>query len=260
MTKIVHLVIMSHWDYNKIMEVFEEMLGSGDPSDPKERKRLRIVKAATELFMQQGYRKTTIGEVAARAGVAKGTVYLYVKNKGELVAQAIGEEKREYLKVLKDILDPSIPARDQLRGWIHVALISSTKMPLVARLMGGDQELLAALQEMPKELQQQRTELGIDMLSDLLDRAAGSHRWTDSELRDRSQVLMGMLHFTMLLNNPHVRGHLSMERFAEILSDVMTDGLCPDLEPGSTQGGVALERDEETDPQKPSSHEVGGDS
>ena len=226
MTKTVHLVSMSRWDYDKIMQVFEEMLGSGDPADPRERKRLKIVRAATELFMLQGYRKTTMMEVAERAGVAKGTLYLYVKNKGELVAQAIGEEKREYLKVLKDILRPETPPRQQLRGWIQVALVSATRMPLMARLMSGDQELLAAMQEMPEQMMQQRAEVGMDFLSDLLDQAAGAHRWTASELQDRSQVLMGMMHFAILLANDKVRGHLSHERFAEILADVMTDGLC----------------------------------
>jgi len=251
---------MSRWNYKQIMKLFDEMLGTADPADPKERKRLKIIKAATELFIQQGYRKTTIGEVAARAGVAKGTVYLYVKNKGELVYQAIGEEKREYLHGLKDVLDPAIPARQQLRGWIRVALVMATKMPLMARLMSGDQELLAAMMDMPRELMDQRTEIGIDMMSDLLDEAAGSHRWTPSELRDRAQVLMGMLHFAMLITNDRVRGHLSLERFSEILSDVMTDGLCPEAEPTRARGGASFERDEETVPQTPSSQKVGGDS
>ncbi len=258
MTQIVHLVIVERWDYDRLMEVFDEMLGSGDLADPRERKRLRIVKAATELFMQQGYRKTTMGEVAARAGVAKGTVYLYVKNKGELVAQAIGEEKREYLKVLKDVLDPAVPPREQLRGWLHVALISSSKMPLVARLMGGDQELLAALADMPEKMQQQRMEIGMEMLCSMLDEAAGDHRWTASELKDRAQVLMGMLHFTMLLGNPAVCGHLSMERFAEILSDVVTDGLCPVPTSTRSPGGAAAREDNQ--PQPPSSSVDGGES
>ena len=217
---------MSRWDYDRIEEIFNEMLGSGDPADPRERKRLKIVRAATELFMQQGYRKTTIEEVAARAGVAKGTVYLYVKNKGELVAQAIGEEKREYLKVLRDVLDPSIPARERLRGYMQVALVLATRMPLLARLMSGDQELLAAMQDMPEAIKQRRLEIGMDFVSEMLDEAAAPHRWTASELRDRAQVLMGTLHIAMLITNDQVRGHLSLERFAEILSDVITDGLC----------------------------------
>ena len=258
MTKVVHLVIMERWNYERLQQVFDEMLGSGDPADPKERKRLRIVKAATELFMQQGYRKTTIAEVAARAGVAKGTVYLYVRNKGELVAQAIGEEKREYLVVLRDVLNPSIPPREQLRGWLHVALISSTRMPLVARLMSGDQELMAALADMPEEMQQQRMEIGMEMLSSMLDEAAGDHRWTDSELRDRAQVLMGMLHFTMVIGNPAVRGHLSLDRFAEILSDVITDGLCP-VQPSPRSPKEAAQR-EDNEPQPPSSPVEGGES
>ena len=38
------------------------------------RKRERILRAATDLFVRLGYRKTSIDEVAKQAGVAKGTV------------------------------------------------------------------------------------------------------------------------------------------------------------------------------------------
>lgn len=47
-------------------------------------KREAILGAALELFGRYGYRRTSIDDIAREAGVAKGTVYLYVENKEAL--------------------------------------------------------------------------------------------------------------------------------------------------------------------------------
>src|SRR5689334_25270223 len=47
-------------------------------------KREAILGAARELFGRYGYRRTSIDDIARAAGVAKGTVYLYVENKEAL--------------------------------------------------------------------------------------------------------------------------------------------------------------------------------
>ncbi len=43
-----------------------------------------ILDAAMRLFSQRGYRKTSIEEIAAAAGIGKGTVYLYFESKERL--------------------------------------------------------------------------------------------------------------------------------------------------------------------------------
>jgi AcrR family transcriptional regulator len=47
-------------------------------------KRQAILGAALELFGRYGWRRTSIDDIARRAGVAKGTVYLYVESKEAL--------------------------------------------------------------------------------------------------------------------------------------------------------------------------------
>jgi AcrR family transcriptional regulator len=49
-----------------------------------EQKRLRILAAATELFAAQPFHKVLLSEVAEAAGVGKGTLYVYFKNKDDL--------------------------------------------------------------------------------------------------------------------------------------------------------------------------------
>ncbi len=49
--------------------------------------REKIVSAAIELFAKKGFDKTTVDEIVNRAGVAKGTFYLYFKSKDDLVKE-----------------------------------------------------------------------------------------------------------------------------------------------------------------------------
>ena len=46
-----------------------------------EKRRNQIVTAATELFASQGFYKTTIKDIAKKAGISYGVVYLYVREK-----------------------------------------------------------------------------------------------------------------------------------------------------------------------------------
>ena len=55
----------------------------------KEARPQQLLDAALELFVQKGYAATRAEEVAARAGVAKGTLYLYYRSKEELLKAVI---------------------------------------------------------------------------------------------------------------------------------------------------------------------------
>jgi len=80
--------------------------------------RLRIMKAARELILSDGYRATTIAAVAARAGVNVDTIYELVGRKPvllrELIEQAISgidhavaAEERDYVQAIKAEPDPA---------------------------------------------------------------------------------------------------------------------------------------------------------
>jgi AcrR family transcriptional regulator len=60
------------------------------PPDParSEDKRRRIVEAATTLFSQYGFRRTSVDLIAGEAGVAKPTLYAYFTDK-EAIFQAV---------------------------------------------------------------------------------------------------------------------------------------------------------------------------
>jgi AcrR family transcriptional regulator len=66
---------------------------------PGAEKRAEILNAALKLFAEGGYEPTTVDEIAARAGIGKGTIYLYFENKEQIFlavieAGLIGIDKR----------------------------------------------------------------------------------------------------------------------------------------------------------------------
>src|SRR5687768_7633800 len=73
-------------------------------------KRTLITDAAVEVFAERGFHQARVSDIARRAGVADGTIYLYFKNKEDLLL-SIFEEKMDFLlgglrEALSDTDDP----------------------------------------------------------------------------------------------------------------------------------------------------------
>src|SRR3954470_14396213 len=49
-----------------------------------EDRRLQLLAAATTVFAEKGYRNTGVADIIARAGVARGTFYLYFTGKQQI--------------------------------------------------------------------------------------------------------------------------------------------------------------------------------
>ncbi len=56
-----------------------------------ERTRQRILKAALDLFVAQGYERTTVEDVARRIRLTKGAVYWHFKSKPDLLAALVAD-------------------------------------------------------------------------------------------------------------------------------------------------------------------------
>src|SRR6202171_6668331 len=56
-------------------------------------KRRQIIEGARSLFLAQGFDAASMGEIARKAGVSKGTLYVYFESKEQLF-EAIVEDER----------------------------------------------------------------------------------------------------------------------------------------------------------------------
>jgi TetR/AcrR family transcriptional regulator, fatty acid metabolism regulator protein len=64
-------------------------------------KRERILRAAVDVFAQNGYFNAKVSEIAKSAGVADGTIYLYFDGKEDLLITIFREHTRNYLQSLE---------------------------------------------------------------------------------------------------------------------------------------------------------------
>jgi AcrR family transcriptional regulator len=217
---------MKRWDYEHFRKILDEFTGAQDSEDPKVYKRQQILKAATALFIHHGYRKTSISDVAARAQVAKGTVYLYFKNKPEILVHAIAEEKRQYIGLLKPILAPDKPARARLKEWVEMVLVVGSEMPLTSKLLTGDPEFVTPTYEfMDAHKDEGWEEMQHAFVSHMVSEALGDHCLTQDEIEDRAKVLLALAYFSTSIANERIRSGLSLARFAALLSGMIVDGI-----------------------------------
>ena len=60
-------------------------------------KRQRILEAAVEVFARKGYFGARVSEIAKKAGVADGTIYLYFRNKEDILVSLFDEVMAEHV-------------------------------------------------------------------------------------------------------------------------------------------------------------------
>jgi AcrR family transcriptional regulator len=114
-----------------------------DPARQLERAH-RILDAAAESILRWGYDKTTIDDVAKRAGVAKGTIYLHWKTRVELFAALM---RRERVHLLEEMRASAPATLSELFGG-YVGMLM--RRPLLRAVLTGDSEVLGKLTRMKR--------------------------------------------------------------------------------------------------------------
>ena len=79
-----------------------------------EDKRLAILRAAFAVVTERGYFETKVDEVARRAGVAKGTVYLYFEDKPAIYIGLVDWLLEQALVVAAEVMARTISPRHKL--------------------------------------------------------------------------------------------------------------------------------------------------
>jgi AcrR family transcriptional regulator len=97
-----------------------------------------ILAAALELFSKKGFSATRMDEVAARAGVSKGVIYLYFPDKSALlkalVQQATGGQIAQVAQLAEFRDGPVAPLIRQLIAQI-AQRIETTELPSIIKLV-----------------------------------------------------------------------------------------------------------------------------
>ncbi len=108
----------------------------------KQQKKTAIEDAAFALFCEKGIKKTSIDEIVDRSDVAKGTFYLYFKNKQALVDELVLREAinviQEAAKELADVKNAAKPFEDKIIVVIDYILSYFKKSPAFLKFIHKD--------------------------------------------------------------------------------------------------------------------------
>jgi AcrR family transcriptional regulator len=106
------------------------------PASPEAR-RADILAAALEEFTARGFEAARLDDVAKRAGVAKGTIYLYFADKEALFQELVRSMVNPVLGTLEQMRDLDIPARMLVEGMLNtfVREVFGTRRKDIVRLI-----------------------------------------------------------------------------------------------------------------------------
>ena len=98
----------------------------------------RVLDAAYELFCRIGIQRSTMEDVARRAGVSRITVYRRFATKGALVDQLVRREIRRYLDQFRIDIEHAETAADRVVLGFVSALRAFRRNPVIRGLMAAD--------------------------------------------------------------------------------------------------------------------------
>jgi TetR/AcrR family transcriptional regulator len=152
----------------------------------KAQRRREILGAARQEFFERGFHRPTMDDVAARAEVSKGTIYLYFESKEEILAHLLLEGLGELVQQMEATKDPQVatPPEAALRSLATAYLDFCQSNPSYFRLIMAFDRGRFEEQISPKLYKQvlNRSMQGLSLVARTIERGAqsGVFRLNDS--------------------------------------------------------------------------------
>lgn len=155
----------------------------------------QIVDAAVVVIAENGYHQAQVSKIAKEAGVADGTIYLYFKNKEDILVSVFREKMSIFVNNLRGILEKDIDTSEMLFKMIdnhfkvlhedrHLAIVTQLE------LRQSGKELRLRINEVLKEY--------LDLLDDILRNGIENGTFESSlDIRLARQMVFGTIDETI---------------------------------------------------------------
>jgi AcrR family transcriptional regulator len=198
----------------------------------KAQRRREILAAARSEFFERGFHRPTVDDVAARAEVSKGTIYLYFESKEQILAHLLLEGLELLLADMQRALDgiPGSPSDTALRALGHAYLVFCQSHPNYFRLImafdrGRFEEAIS------RDLYQKvldKSMSGLDLLAKTIETGSGSGLFrVDDPWRAAGSVWAALNGVLVLMAHPLRQRMLrnSLDEMFEATMDLVLRGL-----------------------------------
>lgn len=181
--------------------------------------REHILARAAELFAHQGYPGTSMNQVAAACGVSKATLYHYMRDKSELLAQIAQGHVGRLEALVAEVGAMALPAEQRLRLLIARFVAEYAEAQHQHRVLTEDVKFLDA-EAQRAVLDGQRRVVNAFATTLVEVRPALASQRLDKPL---TMLLFGMINWMFTWLKPD--GPLSHETMAPLVADLFFGGL-----------------------------------
>ena len=191
--------------------------------EPKARKDKReaILQAAWGLIRHYGYSKTTIDDIARKAKVGKGTIYLYFRSKSEIMLALTDLTNQRITRELERIASEDKPPEVRLRACVLYRIM--TLFDLVNRYPHSEDVIASMLPEIVERLARYVHRHG-ELLGQIVREGCSSGVLVSEDPEATGQLLARLFEF---MTPPYYRfdSRSSLEQFVGEVLDLTLDGL-----------------------------------
>ncbi|CDQ39390.1 TetR/AcrR family transcriptional regulator [Virgibacillus salexigens] len=92
----------------------------------------QIIEAAVEVIAENGYHASQVSKIAKKAGVADGTIYLYFKNKEDILISVFEEKMGQFINHITEAIQNKNNANEKLYELIQLHFSQLSKDPHLA--------------------------------------------------------------------------------------------------------------------------------
>ena len=139
-------------------------------NEAKDERRQALLGAALDEFFEKGFAATRMDDIARRAGLSKGTLYLYFGSKEALFQGLIETLATPNLKIVETITSQSTSLKDALARIRQFApfLVRQTDLPRLMKVLIGDSHLFP---DVVRAYREDLIDRVLSMITSLLQRA-----------------------------------------------------------------------------------------
>ncbi len=183
----------------------------------KDEKRKRIMEAAVDVFSGKLFHQVKMDEIASRACVGKGTLYLYFDSKEELFRRSFQHAVDIYYSRIKESLEKERTSREKLKkmAYLHASLLQE-HLKLIYLLVGQSMAPPLIFQEEVSNARRKMLSLLEEIIA--LGIKAGEFRPIDTALAARAYLggIVSFLHDSLHEGADIGSGEVMSEKFTNL--------------------------------------------
>lgn len=162
--------IHSGWDFNFQPSTLTKSVSRRSVISAKGKsgdKYQRILEAAVKVFAKQGFHQSTVSQIAREAGVADGTIYLYFKNKDDILVQFFNYKTKQVFAQFREEVDKAGKAVDKLQNLVrrHLEEFQRDRNMAVVYQAATHQNI-----DLVREQIKEMSKMYLDMVSEIVEK------------------------------------------------------------------------------------------